>query len=104
MWLETNSSLTDVIGNNDIDSDTGVILASDFDATSYESSALSSSGKYPKTKERVILAAAVLIPIAAILIAMAFTRNHLSKKQDATQAEAAKVSQSGLTDSDKESQ
>lgn len=103
---QVSSSSSSVIGNNDVDSDTGVISAADFDATSYESSALSSSGKYPKTKERLILAAAIIIPVAAILIAIAFTRKHLSKKQDDTQAVlvAEKVSQSRLTNSDKESQ
>jgi len=101
--VSVSSSSLSVIGNNDIDSNTGVISASDFDATSYESSALESSGKYPKTKERLILAAAIIIPGAAILIAIFYTRNHL-KRRDATQAEAAKASESGLTNSDKESQ
>merc|ERR1711933_171900 len=89
--------------DNSLDSDTGIILASEFNATSYESSAEDVSGKYPKTKERLIIAAAVVLPIVAIAIAVVYNRKHTSKK-DAAQVKEAKGVQSAMTNSDQESQ
>jgi len=105
--LKTLSSSPSIVtaGNNRVDTDTGVISASEFDVNSYESSAEISSGKHPKLKKRLTLAAAIILPIAAILAAIFYTRNHLKEKHDAAIAEAAKAATSGFTnvDDDKDS-
>merc|ERR1711933_510060 len=93
--------------DNSLDSDTGIILASEFNATSYESSAEDVSGKYPKTKERLILAASIILPIAAFAILVVpiyatFKRNRLPEKNDDKKVEAANADEESPTKTDKE--
>jgi len=47
----------------------GTIPASEFNATSYESSAVENSGKYPKTKQRVLLAVGIIVPLLLVVFA-----------------------------------
>merc|ERR1712032_1002436 len=101
----SDSSSSIASGNNLADSDTGIISASEFNATSYESSAEDVSGKYLKTKERLILAASIILPIAAFAILVVpiyatLKRNCLPEKNDDKKVEAKL---SAATNSDKES-
>merc|ERR1712176_97939 len=98
--------------DNSLDSDTGIISASEFNATSYESSAEDVSGKYPKTKERLILAASIILPIAAFAILVVpiyatLKRNRLperseDKKVEAKLSAAANSDEESPTKTDKE--
>merc|ERR1712166_767307 len=70
----TNTNTTSVDNNTNttekelFDND-GIIPASEFNATSYESSAVDNSGKYPKTKQRVFLAVGIIVPLLLLVFA-----------------------------------
>merc|ERR1740117_1250751 len=70
----TNTNTTSVDNNTNttekelFDND-GTIPASEFNATSYESSAVENSGKYPKTKQRVLLAVGIIVPLLLAVFA-----------------------------------
>ena len=60
--VENNTNTTEKeLFDND-----GTIPASEFNATSYESSAVENSGKYPKTKQRVVLAVGIIVPLLLV--------------------------------------
>merc|ERR1740117_2537314 len=69
----TNNNTTSSVDNNtnttekELFDNDGTIPASEFNATSYESSAVENSGKYPKTKQRVFLAVGIIVPLLLVV-------------------------------------
>jgi len=62
--------------------DNGIIQASEFNATLYESSAVENSGKHPKTKNRVFLAVGIIVPLLLIFVGSIFLKRRKASRND----------------------
>ncbi|OEU08215.1 hypothetical protein FRACYDRAFT_271793 [Fragilariopsis cylindrus CCMP1102] len=85
----TNNTTSSVENNTntiekEFDDNDGTIPASEFNATSYKSSAVENSGKYPKTKQRVLLAVGIIVPLLLIFAGYVFVqrRRKASRNND----------------------
>lgn len=83
---------------------TDVITATDFDATKYESSAEQWSGKYPKTNERIMTGAAVIVPLSVVVMGFIMVRNRYLEKKRSLDANVMtrELSHQSSFDSDEE--
>merc|ERR1712166_1206300 len=75
----TNTNTTSVDNNTNttekelFDNDR-IIPASEFNATSYKSSAVENSGKYPKTKQRVFISVGIIVPLLLVFAGYVFVQ------------------------------
>merc|ERR1712232_422427 len=73
----------------------GIISASQFNASSYESSATNWSGKHPKTKQRIIISVSIVVPVLVLAaIGIFFRKKNATKEAAAAEAAEAKTASS----------
>merc|ERR1712232_1164213 len=84
------TTTTTAVGDGD-----GIISASQFNASSYESSATNWSGKHPKTKQRIIISVSIVLPVLVLAaIGIFFRKKNATKEAAAAEAAEAKTASS----------
>ena len=68
--------------NTEKEFDDETIPASEFNATSYESSAVENSGKHPKTKQRILLTVGIIVPLLLVFAGYVFVQKRKASRND----------------------
>ena len=68
--------------NTEKEFDDETIQASEFNATSYESSAVENSGKHPKTKQRILLTVGIIVPLLLVFAGYVFVQKRKASRND----------------------